>query len=67
MIKYVSNQTWRINPNKNQCPETQVMFLVTMWANAQRTIPGPEKENLMTLKTPENKKGTLHWIDLFSI
>lgn len=67
MIQYVSNQSWRINPTKNQCSETQVMFLATMWADAQRTIHGPDKENLMTLRTPANKKGARHLIDLLSL
>lgn len=43
------------------------MFSVTMCADAQRTIPEPDEEKLMTLKTPTNKKRAEHLIDLFSI
>lgn len=38
-----------------------------MCADAQRTIPEPDEEKLMTLKTPTNKKRAEHLIDLFSI
>lgn len=61
MVQYVSNQGWRVNPDKYQWPEIQVIFLVARWADVQRTIPEPDKEKLTTLKIPAKQKRCNVW------